>query len=66
MLDKKEEFVIEPLLLSAKDTAKALSISERTLWTYTKNGEIPCVRLGDRVLYDPQDLRAWIELKKNK
>ena len=52
------------LLLNAKDTAEALSIGLRKLWELTNRGEIPCVRIGRRVLYDPQDLRAWIEQQK--
>ncbi len=49
------------LLLSARDAAKALSISERTLWGLTApRGPIPCVRLGGRVLYSPESLRRWI------
>ena len=55
---------VEPLLLNARDTAKALSISERKLWELTNAGDIPSVRIGRRVLYDPGDLQAWIESKK--
>ena len=49
------------LLLSACDAARALSISERTLYSRTKDGTLPCVRLGGRVLYDPRALAAWID-----
>lgn len=52
------------LLLSAPDAAKALSIGLRKLWEVTNRGDIPVVRIGRRVLYDPQDLRAWIEQQK--
>ncbi len=54
----------EPLLWNARDAAKALGISDRTLWTMTKNGTIPHVPIGHRVLYDPEDLRAWINRNK--
>lgn len=49
------------LLVSARETAKALSISERTLWTLTKEGTIPCVRVKTRVLYNPRELERWIQ-----
>ena len=49
------------LLLSAREAARALSISERTLYTRTQDGTLPCVRLGGRRLYDPVALRHWIE-----
>ena len=49
------------LLVSARDAAETLSISERTLWGLTApRGPIPCVRLGGRVLYSPEALRKWI------
>ncbi len=66
MSEEKITTVMEPLLLSATDAAKCLSICERTLWKYTKSGEIPCVRLGGRVLYDPNALRDWINQEKTK
>ena len=56
---------VEPLLLDARSAAKSLSISERTLWTFTKKGDIPCIRIGKRVLYSPDDLRTWIDRRKN-
>lgn len=50
----------EPLLWNAKQTCAALNIGERLLWVLTNRRDIPCVRIGKRVLYDPQDIRAWI------
>ena len=55
-----------PLLLSANKAARMLSISPRTLWTMTASGEMPCVRIRGRVLYDVEDLRAYIEAKKER
>ncbi len=56
-----------PLLMTTKQAAKALTISERTLYSLTKSGAIPAVRLGPRgVRYDPQDLRSWIDAAKNR
>lgn len=53
------------LLLSAREAARALSICEKTLWSMTTpRGDLPCVRIGTRVLYDPADLAAWIDTKK--
>jgi excisionase family DNA binding protein len=53
-----------PLLLRPKDTWKTLGLSERTLRTLTRRGQIPCVRIGRSVRYDPADLRAWIDAQK--
>lgn len=60
----EQNFTLNPLLLNARDAAAAMSISERLLWTKTNCGEIPCVRIGRRVLYDPRDLQGWIEKMK--
>ena len=55
---------VAPLLLSAPDAAKVLSIGQRKLWELTNCRQIQCVRVGRRVLYDPHDLRAWIDKQK--
>jgi excisionase family DNA binding protein len=62
------ETISSQLLLKPKEAAEALRISERTLWQLTKDKEIPCVKVGGRirqvVRYDPRDLQAWIDKKK--
>ena len=59
-----ETQTIEPLLLTAKQAAKALAVCERTLYGLTKAGELPVVRIGRAVRYDLVDLRGWIERAK--
>lgn len=54
------------LLLSTREAAEALSVCQKTLWALTQpRGDLPAVRIGRRVLYDPGDLRAWINRQKN-
>lgn len=53
------------LLMTASEAAQALAISPRKLWTMTNCGEIPCVRIGRSVRYDPADLQVWIEEQKS-
>jgi hypothetical protein len=56
----------QKLLLSAPEAAKALSISARTLWAYTQpRGDIPCVKLGARMLYSPDALAKWANAKSS-
>lgn len=55
----------QALLISPRQAAKLLSISERSLFTLTKSGVLPTVRIGRSVRYDPCDLRRWIESAKN-
>jgi excisionase family DNA binding protein len=54
-----------PLLLTPKEARSILRIGERKLFELTKEGTIPCVRIGRLVRYDPADLRTWIEANKN-
>ena len=53
-----------PLALRPREAAKALGISPRTLWQLTKDGKVPCVRLGtgkrDAVLYPVITLTTWL------
>ena len=57
---------IARLLLTPSEAAAALRISPRLLWSKTKIGEIPCVRIGKAVRYDPRALVKWIDGVKTK
>jgi predicted DNA-binding transcriptional regulator AlpA len=50
------------LLLTAPEAAKALAISEKTLWSLScPRGSIPIVRVGERgVRYSVTALDSWI------
>ncbi|MCU0918405.1 MAG: helix-turn-helix domain-containing protein [Planctomycetes bacterium] len=66
MLAQPNERTIEPILLTARQAARWLNISERTLYARTADGSIAVVRIGNRgIRYDPADLRRWIERAKN-
>ncbi len=47
-------------LLSAKATAKRLGLSPPTIYRLASRGELPAVRVGDAVRFDPADLTAFI------
>lgn len=51
----------DQLLISATKAAELLSISPRTLWALTNEGEIPYVRIRRRVMYSTTALRMWID-----
>jgi excisionase family DNA binding protein len=60
---------LEPLLLTARQAAESLGVSEVTLRRLTKAGELPAVQIGFgakrlHVHYDVADLRAWIDRAK--
>lgn len=55
---------VPPLALRPRQAARALGISSRHLWQLTRDGHIPCVRIGRgkrrTVLYPIADLEAWL------
>jgi excisionase family DNA binding protein len=51
---------METLLLTNAEAAKALHISVDTLTELRDAGKIRCVRIGSRVYYSPDELRAFI------
>jgi len=53
-------------LFTAREAAKRLSISEKTLWSITNpRGPLICVRIGRSVRYAPADLQAYIDLQRS-
>lgn len=54
----------EPLSLRPVEAAKVLGVSPRTLWTWTQEGKIPCVRMGtgrrQLTLYPVESLSQWL------
>ena len=55
---------IEPILLTPREAATALSISERTLYSLTvPRGDIPVIKSGQLVRYVVDDLKAWAKHK---
>jgi hypothetical protein len=50
--------------LRPREAARALSISVRHLWQLTRDGIVPCVKLGSgkrkTVLYPTHMLRTWL------
>ncbi|MCC7203932.1 MAG: helix-turn-helix domain-containing protein [Phycisphaeraceae bacterium] len=53
-----------PLLVSEREAAKMLGLCTKTLYSLRQAGKLPTVRVGQRVLYDPADLRAFIQRQK--
>ena len=59
--------VDNPLLLSVHETARALAISERSVWTLASDGTLPCVRLGKKIVrFDRRDILAMIDARKHR
>jgi len=50
----------ETLAMRPREAAKALGISTRTLWTWTKAGIVPHIKQGRAVLYPRASLERWL------
>lgn len=48
-------------LLTSKDVAKWLNISERSVTRLVEAGELRAHRIGGVLRYDPEDVRRYIE-----
>ena len=48
-------------LLRAREAARILKISPKTVYELALKGEIPCVRFGRSVRFRPSALAQWIE-----
>lgn len=52
-------------LLTVKDVAGALRLSERTVWRKEMTGELPpAIRIGGVVRWSPNSLQTWISRKE--
>ena len=49
------------ILIDIRETARRLSLSERTVFALKSRGELPCVRVGKALRFRLRDLEAWAE-----
>jgi hypothetical protein len=58
---KQKHQDVSPLALRPKDAARALGISERLLWSKTKSGHVPHVRIGRSIIYPIHLLHRYLD-----
>ena len=51
------------LLLTPRETAKALGVSERTLFSWRETEGLPFVQVGRTIRYPLADLQRWAEAR---
>ncbi len=49
------------MLVNQREAARLLSVSTRTVYVMTRDGRLPCVRIGRSVRYSPAQLANWIQ-----
>lgn len=52
--------VTEPIALGQEQAAEALGLSTRTVRALVARGELPCIRVGRRVLFRRATLDQWL------
>jgi len=62
-MNTQNQTTIEPLLISSRQAARSLSISERTLFALAERGELHKIHVGRAVRYSMDDLKSWIAKK---
>jgi predicted DNA-binding transcriptional regulator AlpA len=60
-----EDETLPKLLIKITEAARLLSMSERKLWSLTKDGTIQCIKIGRSKFYCPKMLAAWVDQKFN-
>lgn len=50
-----------PLAMRPKTAARAIGVSERTLWTLTKRGDIPHAKIGGCTVYPVAAILAYLD-----
>jgi len=53
---------LEPLL-DARGAASYLSLSLSWVYKAAERGELPCLRIGSALRFEPEALRAWVKTK---
>lgn len=50
---------LEPLL-RPEDVADLLQVSKKTVLAVLRRGELPCIRIGNRIRIAPEAVDAWL------
>lgn len=54
----------QPLLITVKETMERLRVSRSMMNTLIKREGLPVHRFGRRILIDPDDLRPWLNQRR--
>jgi putative molybdopterin biosynthesis protein len=51
-------------LLTVRELAALLGLHEKTIYDWAARGQLPCVRLGNRLRFDPADITRWVSARR--
>ena len=56
---------LEPLL-DARGAAAYLNLSVSWVYKAAERGELPCLRIGSALRFEPESLRVWVKTKARR
>jgi excisionase family DNA binding protein len=62
----KRKTMIGPLVYTADELAVMLGLDRKTIYEFATRGDIPCRRLGRRVLFPRSAIERWLAEVKTK
>jgi len=57
----KPDPLVPCLAMRPREAAAAIGVSERTLWSWTREGTVPHVRRGKTIMYPVSALTRWLD-----
>jgi len=51
-------------LWTVREFARFLHVHEKTIYDWVSRGEVPCIRLGNRLRFLPSDVSRWLQARK--
>jgi excisionase family DNA binding protein len=54
-----------PMLVDIQAVSRSFGISMRQVRRFVANGEIPIVRVGHLIRFDPEELNDWIDARRS-
>lgn len=51
-------------LLTVRELARYLQLNEKTVYEWVGEGRLPCIRLGNRIRFAPNDITRWLASRK--
>ena len=51
-------------LLTVRELSESLGIHPQTIYLWAARGRLPCIRIGNRLRFDPHDITRWLASRK--
>jgi len=61
---KVEKAAPEPMAFSVDDACRASGLGKTTIYAAIRAGELEVLKVGDRTLLEPEELRRWLASKR--